>query len=163
MLSQHVQLQESEQVLFENERVVLTNQRVLANFKTTANGTTPRDQALIKDIATVQQVNGGQESRLGPGLKLFGAGVALGALELILDFVLGSIPRLVDGLLFLVSAVLVGVGGYMLVTSFVRVMPHTTVLFIIFGRKEIAVTFPGKCNEEADKLANAFARAKRAL
>ncbi|MBM3948622.1 MAG: hypothetical protein FJ312_05185 [SAR202 cluster bacterium] len=163
MLSQHVQLQEGEQVLFENERVVLTNQRVLANFKTTGNGTTPRDQALIKDIATVQQVFGGQESRLGLGLKLLGAGVALGALQLIWYFVLGSIPRHVEGLLFLVSAVLAGVGGYMLVTSFVRVMPHTTVLFIIFGRKEIAVTFPGKFNEEADKLANAFARAKRAL
>jgi hypothetical protein len=163
MLSQNVQLQENEQVLYENERVVLTTQRVLANFKTTANGISPRDQALIKDIATVQKVNGGQESRLRPGLRLFGAGVALGALELVLDLALGSIPRILDGILFLISAVLIGVGGYMLVTSFVRVMPHTTVLFIIFGRKEIAVTYPGQFSEEADKLANAFTRAKRAL
>ena len=164
MFSQHVQLQKNEQVLYENERVVLTNQRVLANFKTTSNGTTPRNQALIKDIATVQKINGGQESRMGPAIRVSVAGIALLALEIVLGEAVGlAIPRILDALLFLVSAVLIGVGGYMLVTSVVRVMPHTTVLFIIFGRKEIAVTFPEKFSEEAEKLANAFSRAKRTL
>ena len=56
---------------------------------------------------------------------------------------------------------MLGVGLYLTTTSLIRVKPHTSVMFIIFGKKDIRVPYPGHNNPEADKVAAAFTRAKR--
>ncbi|MDA1189154.1 MAG: hypothetical protein O2854_05690 [Chloroflexi bacterium] len=160
-LSKYIELEPKEKVIYENDEVVITSKRVFAEFKPGIEGTiVPRRESYIRDIATVQKLRGGQESRLFPGIRYTLAGVAVGALGYFLE-VYDIFHSAIDAVTFLISALVLGVGLYLTTTSLIRVKPHTSVMFIIFGKKDIRVPYPGHNNPEADKVAAAFTRAKR--
>ena len=160
-LSQHLSLESGERVVFENDQAVITNRRVFAEFRHRSSGQiTPGRESHLREIATVQKLKGGQENRLGPGIRYTLVGATLGFIGYVLE-IYELLHSSVDAVLFLVSAVLLGFGLYFVATSVVRVKPHVSVMFIIFGKKDIRVAYPGYENAEADRLAAAFHRAKR--
>ena len=160
-LSQHLSLESDEKIMFENDQAVITNRRVFAEFRhRSGRQTVPGRESRLRDIATVQKLKGGQESRLGPGIRYTLVGATLGIIGYVLE-IYDLLHSSLDAVVFLVSAVLLGFGLYFLATSAVRVKPHVSVMFIIFGKKDIRVAYPGHENTEADRLAAAFTRAKR--
>ena len=159
-----IDLLEDEEVLFECGHVVLTNLRLMADW----SGDRARSVVPVKEVDGVRSLDGGQESRLGSGIKVLGVGAVLIALQILLDeFVITSSTNtglnIFNILLFAIAAVGLGVGVHLIVTSLVRVKPHTSLLFVRFKHKDIRVSFPGRQNEDADRLLAAFNRQKRAL
>jgi hypothetical protein len=157
-------LAEGEEVLFELDHVVLTNLRLMADW---SNGRA-KSIVAVKDIDGVRRLDGGQESRLGSGIKILGVGAVLMALQLLVErFVVTAIANsalnILNVIFFVIAAVGLGVGLHVIVTSLVRVKPHTSLLFVRFKNKDILVSFPGLQNEDAEKLRAAFNRQQRAI
>ncbi len=157
-------LAEGEEVLFEFDHVVLTNLRLMADWSSGR----ARSVVSVKDIDGVRRLDGGQESRLGSGIKILGVGAVLMALQLLVErFVVtasaNSALNILNVIFFVIAAVGLGVGLHVIVTSLVRVKPHTSLLFVRFKNKDILVSFPGKQNEDAEKLRAAFNRQQRML
>ncbi len=165
MTALQFELLEGERVILEKGPAVLTNKRLLANWHSVdGQGQQPADQAFLKDIASFKKLSGGQESRVKPGLRWLGLGVAIIVAEVILTtFDIIPAGTLVESILFLVGALALVVGLYMLQSSLFRTRPHTTVFFSVPGSPDIAVTFPGRNNPDADELTRQFLRAKRGL
>ena len=158
MDGRRVDLHAHEDVVFECGPAMLTNQRILANWKDGGAGG-PSNEALLKDVASVRQFTGGHDSRIKPGLNA----VALGALLVLIEFRLPDIPSLLAMLLFLGGAICVVVGLYLIQGSLLRPRPRTTVMFTVIGAPDVAVNFPGHDNPEAEQLARRFARLKRGI
>lgn len=160
-----VDLREGEEVVFEREDVVLTNLRLMAGW---SNGHA-KNVVLVKDIDGVRRIDGGQDSRLEPGLKVFAVGAVLAAIQVPIDTFLIAPSHVARGitifnnLAFIAWAVGVGIGVYLILTSLIRVKPHTSLFFVRFGSKDIRVSFPGRNHADADELRSAFNRQKRAL
>lgn len=165
MTALQFELLEGERVILEKGPAVLTNKRLLANWHSVdGKGQQPADQAFLKDIASFKKLSGGQESRVKPGLRWLGLGVAIIVAEVILTtFDIIPAGTLVESILFLAGALALVVGLYMLQSSLFRTRPHTTVFFSVPGSPDIAVTFPGRNNPDADELTRQFLRAKRGL
>ena len=157
-------LAEGEEVLFEFNHVVLTNLRLMADWSSGR----AKSVVSVKDIDGVRRLDGGQESRLGSGIKILGVGAVLMALQLLSErFVVtasaNSALNILNVIFFVIAALGLGVGLHVIVTSLVRVKPHTSLLFVRFKHKDILVSFPGKQNEDAEKLRAAFNRQQRTL
>ncbi len=158
-------LLKGEQVLFEREHVVLTNLRLMTNW----SGGRAKDVVAVKDIDGVRRLDGGQESRMGAGLRALAAAAALAAVQVPLDALLISrtaVPTgvsIVNTLLFVAWAVAAGAAAYLILTSLVRVKPHTSLMFVRFHAKDVIVSFPGRNNGEAATLRAAFEREKRSM
>ncbi len=166
MTTLRFELLEGERVILEKGPAVLTNKRLLANWRSVdGQGEQPGDQAFLKDIASFKKLSGGQESRVKPGLGWLGLGIAIILAEVIFTTVVDLIPAgtLAESILFLAGALALVVGLYMLQSSLFRTKPHTTVFFTVPGSPDIAVTFPGRNNPDADELTRQFVRAKRGL
>ncbi len=158
MESQNVTLQKDEQVVLEQDGAVVTDRRILA-LKGDPGPAAIWDEAGIKDILTVQMLSGGQESRIQPGIKLVVVGgLVAGAEALAETFV--DLPGFL-GIVFLVGLIAFMFGMYFIMSSVLRVKPHTSVFFVVPGRKDIRVSFPGRENAQADELMRAFGRVKR--
>ncbi len=71
--------------------------------------------------------------------------------------------NILNVIFFVIAAIGLGVGLHVIVTSLVRVRPHTSLLFVRFKHKDILVSFPGKQNQDAEKLRAAFNRQQRML
>ena len=158
-----IDLLDGEQIVFEREHVVLTNMRLMASW----SGRIARDIVMVKDIDGVRRIDGGQDSRLPAGLKVLGIGIALAAINVPIDkFIispsdLGRAIDIVNYLLFVAWVVAVAGGAYLILTSLIRVKPHTSLLFIRFKHKAIRISFPGRNNPDADELRAIFNRQQR--
>ena len=152
-------LSENEEILFEGGTSVLTNQRLLANWKP-GNNAKPDDEVFLKDIADFRKINGGQQSRIKDGLIIGAVGAVLTLIEILFS---SSLSDLLDTVLFLAGALGIVFGLYLVLRSFTRIKPHTTILFRVDGRRDIPVTFPGQNNPEADKLLRHYTRTKQGL
>jgi hypothetical protein len=163
-IEHQIDLSEGEEVLFERDNVVLTNLRLMADWSDGEAGSV----VLVKEIDGVRNLNGGQDSQLGSGIKVLTVGAALMALQLLVErFVITSSANsglnIVNVVLFVVAAVGLGIGAHLIVTSLVRVKPHTSLFFVRFKNKDVRVSFPGRGNEDAERLLAAFNRQKRAI
>ena len=159
MNSRKEDLLENEEILFESETNVLTNQRLIADWKSGSDAK-PEDEVFLKDIIDFRTFSGGQDSRAKQGLQIGAAGIVLTLIEIFLST---SLPEVLDTILFMAGALGIVFGVYMVLRSFTRLRPHTTILFRVDGRRDIAVSFPGRNNPEADELIRQYTRNKRGL
>ena len=152
-------LSENEEILFEGETNVLTNQRLLADWRS-GNNAKPEDEVFLKDIIDFRTFSGGQESHLKQGLQIASVGVAITLIEILFS---SSLSETLDVILFMSGALGIVFGLYMILRNFTRLKPHTTILFRVDGRRDIAVSFPGQNSPEADELIRQYTRFKRGL
>ncbi len=150
-----IRLHRDEKVLFDKGPAILTDQRLVAD----ALGAEGPVETPLGDLASFRQVNGGQESRARQGSQAIGVGVAL--------LVIGTLARgaseLVEAILFVIGALALLLGTYFVLSSALRVKPHTVVLFQTIASGNVVVSFPGWDNPDAEELTRVFVRAKRAL
>lgn len=154
MQPRRVDLEPGERVLYESGPAVVTNMRLLANWKG-RRAAAPKDRIALADIDGYERVVGGQDSRADRGLLLGGAGVAV-----LLFAMIPGLPGFVEALAFLGGMVGIIFGIHFVVQSFIRLRPHTTVLFEV-GAKLIPVSYPGRENREADELIRNYVKAKK--
>ena len=154
MYAQKVELLEDEEVLFDRGGVVFTNQRVLANWRK-KGGEEPANEVLIRDIATAEKITGGQDRRLTPGLQLLAVGLVLAVIEVFV-----AMPGRLDGLVFIAGAVAILVAVYIIIGALFGPKPHTTILFVVLGGRDIGVSFPGHGNSDAEELERLYRHAK---
>ena len=155
----NVRLEIGEEVLYQTERAVLTNKRLLASLdRKSRNQTT--DEADLKDISGFQKLSGGQESRMKQGVISLIIGLALKLIQVVLS---GSVSYKIEGFFFMVSALAILIGIYLVLSSYMRIQPNTTVVFNVVGSRDIPVRFPGKDSPLADEMTRLFARTKRGL
>ena len=152
-------LEAGEKVLYEMERAVLTNKRLLANLDKKSDGL-PTDDVALGDIAGFKKSSGGQESRMKQGVVSLLVGLILTLIQLALA---GKVSYTMDGILFMASALFVLVGIYFVLSSSLRIHPHTIIVFSVVGSRDIPVRFPGKDSPSADEMTRLFARTKRGL
>ncbi len=158
MQSRRVDLEPGETVLFESGPAVVTNMRLLANWKG-RGAATPKDRILLTDIEGYERVGGGQDSRADRGLLLGGGGVVALMSAFLFERV-SWLPDLLETVAFLAGMVGIIFGIHFVVQSFIRLRPHTTVLFEV-GAKLVPVSYPGRENPEADELIRNFVKAKK--
>ena len=117
------------------------------------------DQAWLKDIASYRKLDGGPDSRLRLGLLLTAAGAVL----MLLQMATPGLPRLVESIVFLMGASSGVFGLYIISANPFRIKPHTIVWFQVPEGTDLAATFPGLDNPDADELTRLFVRTKRGL
>ncbi len=160
MCALQLDLQQDEEILSEAEWAVLTNQRLVAALNR-KDRTEITDDVELSDIVSFKKSNGGQESRLRPGLQFLGAGAVITVLQIVFADLLPS--QLVETILFLLGAAGILIGFYLVIGSVMRIKPFTVIVFTIVGARDIPVHFPGQDNPEADRMMNLFTRAKRGI
>ncbi len=160
MCALQLNLRGDEEILSEAEWAVLTNQRLVAALNR-KDRTEITDEADLSDVVSFKKSNGGQESRMQPGLMFLGAGAAITVLQILFVDLLPS--QLVETILFLLGAAGVLIGFYLVIGSVMRIRPFTVVVFTVIGARDIPVHFPGQDNPEADRMMNLFTRAKRGI
>ena len=160
MCALQLDLQQHEEILSEAEWAVLTNQRLVAALNR-KDRTEITDDVELSDIVSFKKSNGGQESRLRPGLQFLGAGAVITVLQIVFAGLLPS--QLVETILFLLGAAGILIGFYLVIGSVMRIKPFTVIVFTIVGARDIPVHFPGQDNPEADRMMNLFTRAKRGI
>ncbi|MYC06394.1 MAG: hypothetical protein F4X57_04370 [Chloroflexi bacterium] len=160
MCALEVNLRADEEILSEADWAVLTNQRLVAALNR-KDRTEITDEADISDVVSYKKSNGGQESRLQPGLMLLGAGAAITVLQIIFATAIPS--QTAEIVLFLLGAVGILVGFYLVIGSLMRIKPFTVIVFTVVGSRDIPVHFAGQDNPEADRMINLFTRTKRGI
>ena len=160
MCALQLDLQQDEEILSEAEWAVLTNQRLVAALNR-KDRTEITDDVELSDIVSFKKSNGGQESRLRPGLQFLGAGAVITVLQIVFADLLPS--QLVETILFLLGAAGMLIGFYLVIGSVMRIRPFTVIVFTIVGARDIPVHFPGQDNPDADRMMNMFTRAKRGI
>lgn len=163
MRTVEVKLRRDEEILSEAQWAVLTNQRLVATLNRKDRSEITDDVAL-SDIASFKKSNGGQESRMRPGLISMGVGAAVSVLQLIPPLAnVAQTNDLLEVILFLVGASGLLIGLYLVIGSLMRIKPFTVVVFTVVGKRDIPVHFPGKDNPAADDMTRKFVRAKRGI
>ena len=76
-------IQPDEQVIFQSDDLMLTNQRVVANWNNSGRQI-PEIQKPLTDILACEKLNGGSESRVRSGLKLIAIGLITLGFNLVL-------------------------------------------------------------------------------
>ncbi|MCY3542970.1 MAG: hypothetical protein OXI16_03705 [Chloroflexota bacterium] len=160
MCALEVNLRADEEILSEADWAVLTNQRLVAALNR-KDRTEITDEADISDVVSYKKSNGGQESRLQPGLMFLGAGAAITVLQIIFATAIPS--QTAEIVLFLLGAVGILVGFYLVIGSLMRIKPFTVIVFTVVGSRDIPVHFAGQDNPEADRMINLFTRTKRGI
>ena len=150
-----IRLQSDEEVLFEKGPAILTSRRLVAE----AIGLEEPVEVPLVDLASFKLFNVGQRSRRNQGLQA----TAAGAVALVVGTLSRNASELLEGILFVVGALVLLLGVYYLLTTAVRIKPRTTVLFETSALKDLALSFPDWDNPDAKELTRIFARAKRAL
>ena len=161
MYAEKVELSQGEEVLFDRANALLTSERLMLNWHKPA-GDKPADVLLVRDVDGVRKIVGGQERRVKPALQLIGGGIALGVTEYLVDRYANA-PGIADVILFLGAAVGILAGVYLLIGALLGLKPRTTLLFVVFGGKDVGVAFPGHDNPDAEELARLFRRLKSDL
>jgi len=150
------ELLEDEEVLLEKGPAVLTNQRLLANWRR-SKGQVVWDETRLKEIGEVRRVDGGVESRIQRGLTAGAIGIVL----ILSDAVLRNFSTELGAIAFLVGALIFAYGLHLLIRSYLRHRPHTTLVFSVPEAKDIVVSFLGRDNPDAEEFNRACARARR--
>ena len=107
------------EVVYEDDAVILTNQRLFTDFK---NGT-PKNSIEIGLVDGVRQIDGGQENRIWLGMKALGIGIGLSLIQFLLDyfFITDSnttqLVRIFNTILFIIGAIAMGAGLYLIINS----------------------------------------------
>ncbi|MDP6403350.1 MAG: hypothetical protein QF467_07375 [SAR202 cluster bacterium] len=158
MDERNLDLLKDEEIVLEIGPAVLTNQRLVANYRI-ENGEEVRDEVLLKGVHSLRTVNGGFESRIKQGLTLGGIGIVMAFLEVVVSKVNDKVGVFV----FLIGAMGVAFGLHLIIRSLVRSRPHTTVVFKVLDARDIMVSFRGRENPDAEALTRAFNRARRRL
>ena len=97
MCALKVQLERDEEVVFESERAVLTNQRLLANLDR-KNIEQVTDEIPLKNVLDFKKSNGGRASRTRGGLKVLGVGLVVMLIQVVLT---ATLPELLEILLIM--------------------------------------------------------------
>lgn len=155
----NVRLETGEEVIFETERVTLTNKRLMANLEKRSNNQ-PTDDVALTDIASFKRYSSGQDSRMKQGIIGLVIGLVLSLIQIALN---DKVSFLVEGILFMVSALFVLGGIYFTLSSMIRIRPNTIIVFSVVGSRDIPVRFPGRDNPSADEMTRLFVRTKRGL
>ena len=153
-----IKLLDNEEILFEDEQIVVTTQRLIGNFETAEEG--DFDEAGLRDVAAPNKFNGGYHSRRWIALRLLAAGIVAVLVGVWVESNL-DLGDIVDALIFVAGTVAAMVGLYMLVNSLFRRAPNTTVIFQVFGGPHVVASYPEWDNPQAEELVGQFARAKR--
>ena len=156
----NVDLLRDEEILFEDERAVLTTRRLIGNFRSEEDG--GFDDFELGDVGPPNKFNGGRQSKRALGLRLFPAGIAVVAAGAFIQSTIG-IDQRVEAVVFVVGAISATVGLYILLNSMFRSAPNTTIIFPVIGGEDIIASFPDWDNPQADILIRQFARAKRGM
>ena len=155
----NMRMDSGEEVLYEADRAVLTNKRLVA-YLDKKSKSQPTDEVALTDIAGFKKMSGGQESRMKQGVISLIVGLVLTLVQFAL---VGKVSFAVDGILFVVSALFILGGTYFALNSILRTRPNTLVVFSVVGSRDILVRFPGKDSPSADEMTRLFARAKRGI
>ena len=155
----NVRLEMGEKILYETDRVTLTNKRLIANLEKRSNNL-PTDDVALSDVASFKKMTGGQESRMRQGVIALVVGLVLTLVQLTLR---DSISFKLDGFLFMASALFLLGGVYFTLSSMLRIRPNTLIVFSVVGSRDIPVRFPGKDSPLADEMTRLFVRTRRGL
>jgi len=161
----NIKLLKDEVVVYEDAAVILTNKRLLTDFK---NGI-PENSMEIGLVDGVRQIDGGQENRILLGIKALAFGIGLSLIQFLLDYFLiteSNAPQLIRILntsLFIIGAISMGSGLYLIINSLLRVRPHTTLIFVRFKGKDLKVTFRDRNSYKALQLKELFMKQQRLL
>ena len=148
----------NEQIMHEGPGTVVTNQRLIANFGRSGDGSF--DESALSELATPKKFNLGKKSHRVTGIRLMIAGAIVLAIEVFLENT-DAIGDKLAALLFLVGGVGASVGLYLIIGGMYQKEPNTTVVFTKSDGEEIIVRFTDWDNPHADELTRQFARAKR--
>ena len=156
----NIRFQPDEEVIFEDEKAVLTNRRLIGNFASERGG--DFDASELRDIGPPNKFNGGYQGKRPLGLRLLLGGVAVVVVSSVAQDRIG-IPQTVEAVLFLVGALSATVGMYLVLNSLFRNPPNTTVIFPVLEGEDIIASYPEWDNPEAEQLVRHFARTKRGI
>ena len=159
-MARDVQLIEGEEIVFESDPAILTNRRLIAR-PGRMGGPGEAAEAPLVEISRFQKVVGGHDGRVTLGSQFAAAGLALIGLQVAVETLGPDISDKLETAVFLLGAVSVVIGLYLALDSLFRLRPHTTLFFLILGKKDLIVSFPGRHNPQADELTRHFARVKR--
>ena len=138
MCALEVNLRQDEEILSEAQWAVLTNQRLVAALNR-KDRTEITDEAELSDVVSFKKSNGGQESRMRPGLQFLGAGAVITVIQIVFNSLLPS--EYVEIALFLLGAAGILIGFYLIIGSLMRIKPFTVVVFTVVGARDIPVHF----------------------
>ena len=161
----NIDLLKDEEVLYEDEVAILTNKRLLTDLK---NGK-PKKSVEIALVDGVRQIDGGQENRFWLGFKAFVIGVGLSLVQFFIDYFLitesnsTQMIRILNTIFFIIGAMTMGSGLYLIINSLLRVKPHTTLIFVRFNGKDVTATFRDRNAHKAFKLKELFLKQQRSL
>ena len=150
-----------EAVLFADDRIAVTANRLVGNFGTAKEGAF--DESELGSVGAPNKFNGGYQSRRGLAYRLLGVGLAVIVAGVYFQNVLRAIHYTLDPLVFLIGALAATAGIYLLINSLFRNRPNTTVIFPVLEGDEIIASYPDWDNPKAEELTRSFARAKRSL
>ncbi len=150
-----------EAVLFADDRIAVTANRLVGNFGTAKEGAF--DESELGSVGAPNKFNGGYQSRRALAYRLLGVGLAVIVAGVYFQNVLRAIHYTLDPLVFLIGALAATAGIYLLINSLFRNRPNTTVIFPVLEGDEIIASYPDWDNPKAEELTRSFARAKRSL
>ncbi len=156
----NIELLQNEEIGFQDERIALTNRRLIGNFGRAGAGA--HDEVALGDVGPPNKFNGGQHGRRELGLRLLLVGVGIVALGVLVQVLYGINQRL-EAAVFLVGSLSATVGLYLFLNSLFRRAPNTTIIFPVLEGEDIVATYPGWDNPDAEELVRQFARAKRGI
>ena len=161
----NINLLTGEEVVFEDDAVILTNKRLFTDFK---NGN-PKNSIEIGLVDGVRQIDGGQENKIWLGMKALCFGIGLSLIQFLLDyfFITDSsttqLIRILNTIFFIIGAIAMGAGLYLIINSLLRVRPHTTLIFVRFKGKDLRVTYHDRNAPKALQLKEVFMKQQRLL
>ena len=71
--------------------------------------------------------------------------------------------RILNTIFFIIGAIAMGAGLYLIINSLLRVRPHTTLIFVRFKGKDLRVTFRERNAPKALRLKEVFMKQQRLL
>ena len=98
-----IDLEESEEIVFEEYPALLTTKRLLV-FSKKANKNSPVHDFNLKDLYSCQIENGGEISRMSTGLSMLLLGSFFWGVEILFHYLI-SIPEILDLLIFVIGGV----------------------------------------------------------
>ncbi len=155
-----IDLIDDEEIHFEDRQIVLTDKRLIGNFGSSKEG--EFSTAELNDIGPPNKFNGGRRSKRQLGTMLAVGGGGLVIIDTLIQATIG-IPVRLEAVVFIVGALGLTVGLYLLLNSLFRNKPNTTVIFPVIKGEDIAASYPEWDNPEAERLVRQFARAKRGI
>ena len=182
-----VKLRQGEEVVFQDERAIVTNMRLIGNFteddyviepsdEYDAIELSDEDQAIelsdeddegydayeLEEVGSPNKFNGGQYGKRAVGVRLLIGGAAVVLAGAILQPILQPDFR-IEALVFVTGSIGAMVGLYILLNDLFRPPPNTTVIFSVFDGNDIIASYPEWDNPEAEELVRSFARVKRGM